>query len=947
MQQKRQHDVLHSAKYYTDSDWTDIMSQVHANQGLTADLLGHDVNEDNFAERMVALIAKRRREFAIQRTAAADLQSQNIRRSLKRPSADLEQPSSKKSKSTEVHVDVPADSTQTIWWKSFSESLQSMLLEVPFYTASNTQTKLVPHQEDGDPEADFKMCIKYASDADSASDDDTPVNLFAVVDWELLPTGLGWINVLYKKDNSRKCFTSLREILHLVTRVDLMTIYGRVMTFYQDKQAEGVGLVLWGDLKVLIDSPEVNDGSEVWKNQNSWNIQSWKLYSYSGIMLEICQDTVGNELTTAVQLIAFLKTQIADSRRPKVHDWYPNDGSHCHIPLVMKKRLVRGLALVTTKSNPMRLSCFDADFLVADSKFMKVAFGDGFKMLLFNPLVCSTKDLSRNLKLTTVSNSSLGEDFPTGKDNSIVSTGSTNVIPAVNTSKAQAVNIARPKTVKTARPNSVVVNAVRGKPLMDDKGFLESGCSRHMTGNIAYLSDFKEFYGGYVTFGGGAHGGFDMKNIVPKESLTCLVAKATLDESMLWHRRLGHINFKNINKLVKDNLVRGLPTKRFEMTQTVLLVLKEAHRLSCTITNESADALYFDSPSKDIGNGEPKFATDDQKQVEYGPYNENDETDKFKDDSSPKEVDAAGQHVNTATPEVNIGSFKLNIVDPSVMYEMNRKLIRKILTSIQFQHPNTESIKITNYNCDADIDYKHFLKLYLIHLGGSNAGRTFAIKLNRFGYFGFANGKKLESDNKRAYAYFMGFLVYQMDVKSAFLYGTIEEEVYVTQPPGFKDPDNPNKVYKVVMVLYGLHQAPRAWYETLANYLLGNGFQRGKIDQTLFIKRQKGENFLVQVYVDDIIFGSTNKELCTGFKKLMKVDFEKPLVKDGDANDVDVHLYRSMIRYLKGKPTLGLWYSRDSPFKLVAYTDSDYAGATQDRKSTTGGYLLTKGFIAR
>ncbi|GKA83678.1 reverse transcriptase domain-containing protein [Tanacetum coccineum] len=88
-----------------------------------------------------------------------------------------------------------------------------------------------------------------------------------------------------------------------------------------------------------------------------------------------------------------------------------------------------------------------------------------------------------------------------------------------------------------------------------------------------------------------------------------------------------------------------------------------------------------------------------------------------------------------------------------------------------------------------------------------------------------------------AYASFMGFLVYQMDVKSAFLYETIEEEVYVTQPSGFKDPDHPDKVYKVVKELYGLHQAPRAWYEALANYLLGNGFKRGKIDQTLFIKK--------------------------------------------------------------------------------------------------------------
>nr|GEV32380.1 hypothetical protein [Tanacetum cinerariifolium] len=137
---------------------------------------------------------------------------------------------------------------------------------------------------------------------------------------------------------------------------------------------------------------------------------------------------------------------------------------------------------------------------------------------------------------------------------------------------------------------------------------------------------------------------------------------------------------------------------------------------------------------------------------------------------------------------------------------------------------------------------------------------------------------------------------------------------------GFKDPNYPDKVYKVVKALYGLHQAPRAWYETLANYLLENGFQRGKIDQTLFIKRQKGDILLVQIYVDDIIFGSTNKDLCKGFEKLMKDKFqmslmgeltlflglqmenqlaptntENPLLKDPDGEDVDVHTYGLMI----------------------------------------------------
>ncbi|GJZ11002.1 putative ribonuclease H-like domain-containing protein [Tanacetum coccineum] len=279
-----------------------------------------------------------------------------------------------------------------------------------------------------------------------------------------------------------------------------------------------------------------------------------------------------------------------------------------------------------------------------------------------------------------------------------------------------------------------------------------------------------------------------------------------------------------------------------------------------------------------------------------------------------------------------------------------------------------------------------------------------------------------------AYASFKDFVVYQMDVKSAFLYGKIEEEVYVCQPLGFEDPDFPDRVYKVEKALYGLHQAPRAWYETLSTYLLDNGFERGKIDKTLFIRRHKGDILLVQVYVDDIIFGSTNKKLCIAFEKLMHEKFQmssmgeltfflglqvqqkkdgifisqdkyvgeilkkfgftevktastpietqKPLLKDEDGEEVDVHMYRSMIgslmyltssrpdimfavcacaryqvnpkvshlyavkrifRYLKGQPKLGLWYPKDSPFDLVAYTDSYYAGASLDKKSTIGG----------
>nr|GEW52850.1 hypothetical protein [Tanacetum cinerariifolium] len=243
-----------------------------------------------------------------------------------------------------------------------------------------------------------------------------------------------------------------------------------------------------------------------------------------------------------------------------------------------------------------------------------------------------------------------------------------------------------------------------------------------------------------------------------------------------------------------------------------------------------------------------------------------------------------------------------------------------------------------------------------------------------------------------AYASYMGFTVYQIDVKSAFLYGTIDEEMYVMQPPGFQDPESPHRVYKVEKAMYGLHQAPRAW-------------------------KYKGDFFLVQVYVYDIIFGSSNLKLCREFEVLMHdkfqmsaiselnlflglqvlqmkddnfllqdkyvgdilkkfrytyiraaktpMDKKNPWGRDGTGKDVELHLYRSMIRslmyltasrpdiifavracarhqvtpkechlyavkrifrYLKGNPKLGLWYPKESPFDLVAYSDSDYDG---------------------
>ena len=129
-----------------------------------------------------------------------------------------------------------------------------------------------------------------------------------------------------------------------------------------------------------------------------------------------------------------------------------------------------------------------------------------------------------------------------------------------------------------------------------------------------------------------------------------------------------------------------------------------------------------------------------------------------------------------------------------------------------------------------------------------------------------------------AFAAHMEIKLYQMDVKSAFLNGYLKEEVYVMQPPGFESKEFSNHVFKLDKELYGLKQAPRAWYERLSNFLLENGFRRGKVDNTLFLK-SKGEHLLiVQVYVDDIIFGATHHDLCNEFSNMMKSEFEMSMM---------------------------------------------------------------------
>nr|GEY01921.1 hypothetical protein [Tanacetum cinerariifolium] len=619
-------------------------------------------------------------------------------------------------------------------------------------------------------------------------------------------------------------------------------------------------------------------------------------------------------------------------------------------------------------------------------------------------------------------------------------------------------------------PKVTTVKTPKGNPqhALMDKGVIYSGCSRHMTWNMSYLSDFEEINGGYVAFGGNPNGGkitgkdtecivlspefklpdenqvllrvpkennmynMNLKNIVPSRDLTCLFTKATLDESNLWHRQLGYINFKTMNKLVKGN---G-PTWLFDI-DTLTKSMNYQPVAAGNQSNPSVDVQEQFDAEKAGEDNEPEF---EGKTPESEVHVSSTNSAKTKNHNDKTTKEAKGKsHVELSSGYRNLSAEFEDFSNNSINEVNDVGTLVFAVGQILTNSTNTFSVVALEYitysddeeDVGAEADFSNLeptitvrpiltTKVHKDHpvtqiIGDlSSATQTRSMirvvkdqggltQINNKDFHTFRNKARLVAQGHTqeeginyeevftpvtriesirlflAYASFMGFMVYQMDVKYTFLYGTIEEEVYVYQPLGFKDPNYLDKDYKVVNALYGLHQALRAWYETLANYLLENGFQRGKIDQTLFIKKQivkqKQDGIFIShdKYVAEILrkFGLTD-----GKSASTPVDTEKPLLKDPDGEDVDTHIYRSMIgslmyltslrpdimfsvcacarfqvtpkvshlhgvkrifRYLKGKPHLGLWYPKDSSFNLVAYSDSDYAGASLDRKSTTGG----------
>ncbi|GJZ88424.1 putative ribonuclease H-like domain-containing protein [Tanacetum coccineum] len=238
-----------------------------------------------------------------------------------------------------------------------------------------------------------------------------------------------------------------------------------------------------------------------------------------------------------------------------------------------------------------------------------------------------------------------------------------------------------------------------------------------------------------------------------------------------------------------------------------------------------------------------------------------------------------------------------------------------------------------------------------------------------------------------AFAAHMNMVVYQMDVKTAFLNGNLREEVYVSQPDGFVDPDKPNHVYKLKKALYGLKQAPRAWYDMLSSFLISNDFSKGSVDPTLFIRREGNDLILISQSPRGIFINQSKYALESlkkyGYESCDPVDTpmveKSKLDEDKEGKAVDPSHYRGMIgtllyltasrpdlqfaicmcaryqarptekhlnavkrifRYLKGTVHRGLWYPKDSSFALTAFADADHAGCQDTRRSTSGSIQL-------
>ncbi|GJT17800.1 putative ribonuclease H-like domain-containing protein [Tanacetum coccineum] len=584
--------------------------------------------------------------------------------------------------------------------------------------------------------------------------------------------------------------------------------------------------------------------------------------------------------------------------------------------------------------------------------------------------------------------------------------------PSVST--ARPVCTAKPN-VSTARPvyatRPIYPRMDNGNPeiLLQDHAVVDSGCSSHMTGNKAYLSDYEDFNGGFVAFGSDPKGEAvntacyvlnrvlvtKPQNKTPYELLIVKPLEYTTKGPKVVRRDL-HNNFhKDLNQCrrttgpnwmfdldfltnsmnyipvsvenqvnmdagTQDSYVAGSSGKDKGPPQEYILLPLQPHRTRIPIEDVAPDAHEKPSESslkvndvqdsEDAANKESEQAFEkenrriaSQKKATQATSTNKLSTDRPSFSTDRPSVSTDRPSISTDRPFVSTDrsntpyvsaastSTGANACESLFVYlggkiPIDTSTLPNADLPIDPNMPDLEDASDTSsmdgifneaYDDDEDV-VKWLISTTWITPLLIRFDRDEGLDYDEV----FANlVARIEAIRLfLAFASYMGFTVYQMDVKSVFLYGTIEEEVYVHQPPGFVDPALLNKVYKVIKALYDLHQATRAWYETLSSFLIENGFRREfeECMHKIFQMSSMGElTFFLGLQVKqqpDRIFISQDKSM---IGSLMYLTASRP--------DIIFAV------------VLCLWYPRDSPFELEAYSDSDYGGASLDRKSTTGG----------
>nr|GEV74015.1 hypothetical protein [Tanacetum cinerariifolium] len=592
---------------------------------------------------------------------------------------------------------------------------------------------------------------------------------------------------------------------------------------------------------------------------------------------------------------------------------------------------------------------------------------------------------------------------------------------------------------------------------IDDKGYWDSGCSRHMTGSISYLSDYEPFGGGYVSFGQEGckitgkrtvktgklefenvyfvkdlktprqHNMYsiDLNNIVPHKDLTCLVAKASADECMLWHRRLGHLNFKTMNKLVRHNLVRGLPTKCFENDHTCTACLKgKQHKASCKskLVNSVSKPLHtlymdlFGPTSKGIKREFSNARTPQQNGVAKRRNRTLIEVARTMLDDAKHLVTFWAEAVNTAC------------------YVQNRVLVNKSQNKTPYELFNGRTHVIG------------FIKLFGCHVMILNILdnlRKFEAKGVKGYFIGYSmSSKAFRVFNKRTKKveenlhWMQILLLLTFQVHDALLEsssskphddcstdvpessGNSNPTATSTNPPAdqletltvetpiptvsspvltacLTDSPEPSSDARLILKrVANQGETPSLdniltlaiWFEDILGVTTNSDEPNGvetdvsnmettitanptptlrihkdhpKIDCPKRV-RPIGTKWILKNKKDErgIVIRNKARLVAQGHIQEERIDYDEVFapvarieairlflayasfmgftVYQMDVKSAFLYVKR-IFRNLKGHPKLGLWYPKESPFDLVAYSDSDYGGATQDRKSTTGG----------